>query len=62
VSPTGAIPGLPTALAIIVVLFAVQMLFGKQHFWLPKVIRKRWLQGDSLKHALEYVKPVTRWR
>jgi hypothetical protein len=61
VSPVGAIPGLPTAMAIIVVLCAVQMLFGKQHFWLPKVIRKRSLQGDRLKHALEYVKPVTQW-
>jgi len=33
----------------------------QQHFWLPKVIRKRSLQGDRLKKALEYVKPVTRW-
>jgi hypothetical protein len=60
-SPIGGIPGLPTVLAIIVVLFAVQMLFGKQHFWLPKVIRNRSLEGDRLKRALEYVKPVARW-
>lgn len=60
-SPIGGIPGLPTVLAIIVVLFAVQMLFGKQHFWLPRVIRNRSLEGDRLKRALEYVKPVARW-
>lgn len=61
VSPIGGIPGLPTVLAIIVVLFAAQLLFGKQHFWLPKMIRNRSLRGDSLKKALGYVKPVARW-
>jgi hypothetical protein len=61
VSPIGGIPGLPTVLAIIVVLFAAQLLFGKQHFWLPTVIRNRSLQGDRLKTALGYVKPAARW-
>jgi hypothetical protein len=61
VSPIGGIPGLPTALAVIVVLFAGQLLFGKQHFWLPELIRGRALQGERLKKALDYVRPVARW-
>jgi hypothetical protein len=61
VSPIGGIPGVPTILAIIVVLFAGQLLFGKRHFWLPKVIRNGSLRGDRLKKALGYVRPVARW-
>jgi hypothetical protein len=61
VSPIGGIPGLPTVLAIIVVLFAAQLLFGKRHFWLPKVISDRSLRGDRLKKAVDYLRPVARW-
>lgn len=31
ISPVGGIPGLPTLLAVIVALFALQMLFGRKH-------------------------------
>jgi len=32
ISPVGGIPGVPTMLALIIALFAVQMLFGRDHF------------------------------
>lgn len=60
VSPIGGIPGVPTAMATIVATFAVQLLFGKKHFWLPRVIRKRHIKGKRLKEALDYVEPVAR--
>jgi len=61
VSPIGGIPAVPTVLALIVILFAAQLLFGKRHFWLPKVVSDRSIDGDRLKKALGYVRPVARW-
>ena len=57
-SPLGAIPGLPTALAITIAIFAVQMLLGKEHIWIPGVIEKRKVAGDKLKKAAEKVEPI----
>lgn len=35
VSPFGAIPGIPIALAVVIVLFAPQILIGRETPWLP---------------------------
>lgn len=34
-SPLSGIPGLPTLCAVMVGLIALQLLFGRSHFWLP---------------------------
>ncbi|KFB10406.1 exopolysaccharide biosynthesis protein [Nitratireductor basaltis] len=47
-SPLGAIPGVPTFLAFIVFMFAVQILIGKKHFWLPDFVLKREISADKL--------------
>lgn len=61
VSPIGGIPGLPTVLAAIVILFAVQLLFGKKHLWLPGFVAKRSVKGEKLKKAADKVRPVAKW-
>ena len=38
VPPIGAIPGLPAAVGVVLLLFSVQMLFGRSHIWLPGFI------------------------
>ncbi|GMM92265.1 exopolysaccharide biosynthesis protein [Qipengyuania sp. MTN3-11] len=53
ISPIGGIPGLPTFLAAIVALVAAQLLFGKKHLWLPRVIQKRALSGEKLHKAAD---------
>ncbi|UVI39629.1 exopolysaccharide biosynthesis protein [Qipengyuania spongiae] len=53
ISPIGGIPGLPTFLAIIIALVAVQLLFGKEHLWLPQFIQKRAISGDKLHKAAD---------
>jgi hypothetical protein len=60
ISPIGGIPGLPTALAGIAVFIAAQILFGRPYFWLPEVIRRRSIEGDRLKKALDHLKPGAR--
>jgi hypothetical protein len=47
ISPVGGIPGLPTLLAAVIVLVAVQMLVGRKHLWLPAVLARRALSRDK---------------
>jgi hypothetical protein len=60
-SPIGGIPGLPTALAVIISLFAVQILFGAQNLWLPQFVEKRTIDGKRLKSAMDAMMPVARF-
>ncbi|MCC2980652.1 MULTISPECIES: exopolysaccharide biosynthesis protein [unclassified Sphingomonas] len=58
ISPVGSIPGLPTVLALVIVLTAVQMLFGRKHLWLPGFLANRSLSSEKVKKAVEKVRPV----
>ncbi|MHA7820200.1 MAG: exopolysaccharide biosynthesis protein [Erythrobacter sp.] len=51
VSPLGAIPGVPTLLAICILLIAAQMLIGRDHIWVPDWIENRSVSGDHLQTA-----------
>ncbi len=61
ISPIGGIPGVPTAIAIIISLFAVQILFGRKHLWLPQMIEKRTLNGHKLKRGLGKITSFARY-
>lgn len=52
-SPIGGIPGLPTALAILIALIALQLLFGRDHLWLPGFVERRSLAADKLHKGAE---------
>lgn len=41
ISPIGGVPGVPTLLALIIALFAVQIVMGRDEMWLPG-----FLEGD----------------
>ncbi|MEG3190889.1 exopolysaccharide biosynthesis protein [Lysobacter sp. D1-1-M9] len=60
-SPIGAIPGLPTSLALIVVLSALQLLFGRRHFWLPAFLHQRSASGERVEKAMKHVLRAARW-
>ena len=53
VTPIGGIPGVPTFLALIIALCALQMLFDKDHLWLPGFIQKRAVSGAKLHKAAD---------
>ena len=57
-SPIGAIPGVPTILAVTIAIFAVQMLIGREHIWIPDVVEERRITGEKLKNAAEKVEGV----
>ena len=61
ISPIGGIPGVPTFLACIIAIFAVQIALGREHIWLPGIIERRAVSGDRLRKAVVRMRPVGRW-
>ena len=55
ISPLGAIPTVPSLLAIL--LIAVQSLFGQSRIWLPQMVRERSVEDQSIHHATDRLRP-----
>jgi hypothetical protein len=60
-SPIGGIPGVPTVLALIVGLFAVQIVWGRDCLWLPDFLERRTVSGERFEGAMRRMRPVARW-
>ena len=60
-SPVGAIPGLPAVTSAIVILLTVQILLGHKHFWLPRWLKQRTIDGAKLEKGLKTFRPVARF-
>lgn len=50
----GDIPGVPTLMALLVLLTAGQMLFRRKHIWMPRWIVGRTLPSDKLRKGLAW--------
>ncbi len=61
VSPLSAIFFLPTVMGLSVALVAVQMLSGRHQLWLPKVLRRQSLAGDTLARATAWLARPAAW-
>lgn len=57
----GAIPGVPTIMAVLVLLTTAQLLFRREHFWLPHWLLKRSMPRDKLCKALKWFRPPARF-
>lgn len=60
-SPISGIPGVPTLMAILVLLVAVQLLLGRRHFWLPQWMLKRSISEKKLLKALDWLRRPARF-
>ncbi|KKI18785.1 exopolysaccharide biosynthesis protein [Sphingomonas sp. Ag1] len=60
ISPVGSIPGLPTLLALVIVLTAGQLLFGRTHMWLPGFLANRSLKSEKVAKAVKKLRPVAK--
>jgi len=60
VSPLGAIPVLPTVLALVVAIFAIQVAIGKDYLWLPTTLSNRSVKGSRVRQAVDRIRPTTR--
>ncbi len=60
-SPIGGIPGVPTAIAAIIILIAGQMVFGRKHLWLPGFVERRSVSADTLCKATNKLRGLARF-
>lgn len=51
----GDIPGVPTLMAVFVVLVAGQMLFRQEHLWLPQWLLQQSVSRSQLETSLEWL-------
>lgn len=59
-APTGAIPGMSLLTGAILAALSLQLLFFKQHPWLPARLLQFTMPRDKLVRTVEYLRPYTR--
>ncbi|MCO7247890.1 MULTISPECIES: exopolysaccharide biosynthesis protein [unclassified Halomonas] len=57
----GDIPGMPTLMALLVLLVSVQLLAGRETFWLPNWMLKRSISRHKFDKGIYYLKKPARW-
>jgi hypothetical protein len=57
----GDIPGVPTIIGTLVFLITIQLLFGREYFWLPGWVLKRSVSSDKLRKALKWLRSPARF-
>lgn len=60
-SPLSGIPGMPTTIAVLVTVVAVQFMMRRDHFWLPHWLLAREVSHDKLCKALRWVRRPARF-
>ena len=60
-TPVGGIPGVPTFLALIVAIVAVQLLLGKEHIWMPDFIQHRSVGAKKLHKGVGKLRGIANW-
>ncbi|MFW2828396.1 exopolysaccharide biosynthesis protein [Sphingomonas sp. ID0503] len=60
ISPIDGIPGLPTAMAVVMVLLAAQLVLGHDHMRLPSFLEKRGMKGRKLVTVADKMQPTGR--
>ncbi|MDT0619727.1 exopolysaccharide biosynthesis protein [Salinisphaera sp. P385] len=58
--PIGVIPGVPTLMALVIVLLAGQLALGQRHPWLPRRLREITIERKKFDLAYDRIVPVTR--
>jgi hypothetical protein len=60
VSPLSGVPGVPTAVALMVLLTTIQLLLGREHFWPPQWLVRRSVSREKYGNLLRLMEPVAR--
>ncbi len=61
VLPTGAVPGVPTIMGVLVLIVSVQLLCGRDSFWLPDWLLRRSLSRSKLEKSRRWMKRPARF-
>jgi len=57
-TPLGALPGVPPAFGVIVIVFALQLLFRRRSPWMPEILRKVKIPADKFSKIQAKVTPI----
>ena len=60
-SPLDIIPGIPTLIALAVLIVCVQLLSGRRHFWLPAWVLRRSITCQRFRRALTWLRKPARF-
>lgn len=60
-TPVGLVPGAPTALAVVIILIAGQLLIGVKAFWLPGPLLRASVKSDQLRKAVRVARKPAHW-
>jgi hypothetical protein len=60
-SPLDIIPGIPTLIALAVLIVCVQLLAGRRHFWLPAWVLRRSIARQKFRSALTWLQKPARF-
>lgn len=61
ITPIGGVPGVPTALALVIALIAVQLLLGRDHVWMPQFVQQRAVGSNRLHAAVTRLRGLARF-
>ena len=59
-TPLGLVPGVPTTIAIVIILIAAQIVFGYDSIWLPKKILERKIARGKLQAGAKKLRSTAR--
>ncbi|RRQ24048.1 exopolysaccharide biosynthesis protein [Guyparkeria sp. SCN-R1] len=57
----GDIPGVPTLIGIFVFLIALQLMLGRDYFWLPSFLLERQIRPQTLHKVVVWMMPTARF-
>lgn len=60
-SPLSGVPGMPTTVAVLVLVVAGQFLVGRDHFWLPEWLLRREVPYDKFCKGLAFLQRPARF-
>ena len=60
-SPLDIIPGIPTLIAVVVLIVCVQLLAGRRCFWLPAWVLRRSISRRRFRQALSWLRKPARF-
>jgi hypothetical protein len=60
-SPLGGIPGLQSFLALVAAIVSAQILFGREHLWLPGFVTRRAIGSAGLRAGAARMRGVARF-
>lgn len=60
-TPVGGIPGVPTLIAIMLLLIVTYWFISGESLWMPKIIRERSIDAEKVSATLDTLRPAAEW-